>query len=91
MNLDDLKFVRLVEGGRKPHYVFEQDKHFYVLTLQDYETRGNFHVLNKMEVEKVKKELLQRSIPNPFNTSEIYKLIKEVNSDYLKEKYSTAR
>lgn len=83
MELEDLKFFRLVQGGRKPHYIFEQDKHYYVLTLQDYETRGNFLVLSKTEVDKVKKELLQQSIPNPFNTSDIFKLIKEVNSQYL--------
>jgi hypothetical protein len=72
-----------VQGGRKPHYIFEQEKHYYVLTLQDYETRGNFLVLGKTEVDKVKQELLQRSIPNPFNTGDIFKLVKGVNSQYL--------
>lgn len=73
----DLKYLEIV-SGRKPHWIFKQDNRYYVMTEMEEDSRGNFYVVDQMEVDRVRKELTDKSIPQAFYCGDIFGAIRGI-------------
>lgn len=92
MEHKDLVFYKKVPGGRTDHYIFTQKDIFYVLTEQENGVRGRFLAISKIEVENVKKQIIENRIPGNFSCSDIYERIRlAIQLDQENPEYYTDR
>lgn len=75
MRQGDLQFWTVVEG-RKPHWIYRQDGTYYIMTEMEEDSRGNFLTVDRIEVDRVRRELAVDSIPKVFHCEEIYPAIR---------------
>ena len=78
MRQEDLQYWKVVEG-KKPHWIFKQGSRYYLMTEKDEGLRGNFSIVDQLEVDRVRKEFAKNSVPKVFHLDDIYASIRGVS------------